>query len=255
MNEEELPPFTVVAIVCMLLITIPSDITTAVTLFNFIVAIPYVGAVILAMDKVLSVIAWAVVQFWFVMALGTFGKSGLVVLVGGVLDVLGVPGTTITAMIAVWLANHPTAGGAARVLAEKAAAKAAMAKGAKGTPGAVKGGGPAAQPKAVGASVQTVRETAPGEVAPRTAAEPGGAEAKVGARPSEIETGVKPSEVSAAPPREGGEQEKPVVSEERLGALPGPFEQAQEEVGLTGKLPQPEKKKEGSPPNEKNKAA
>lgn len=101
-------PFDIVAIVFLVMIAGLSDVADLIT--GALFAVPVVGQVIYVFNAFLiSPIVWAIIQIWFIMKVG-FGAPGLVNLAGGIGNIIGIPGSqTLTVLIAVWLANNPTA--------------------------------------------------------------------------------------------------------------------------------------------------
>ncbi|MCR4328760.1 MAG: hypothetical protein NUV53_04630 [Patescibacteria group bacterium] len=102
--------------------------------------IPIIGQIFFIFAEFFTVIIWALILFFFVMKLGSFGAVGIAQVIGGILDMLGIPiGLLISTTLGIYLANHPkvtavaqlaTAKGA--VSAEGRVAKEATAEGTAG---------------------------------------------------------------------------------------------------------------------------
>ncbi len=234
MDEHEEKAFSVVAIVLLLMIAFLDDGTTILALLA--VAIPVIGQVTFLLDKLFALVAAVVINGWFIFRLRTFGRSGIANVAGGILEEASIPATTITTIIAIWMANHPqaaavvgkvTAGVAATGALDTAEQK--IAREAKTTAaGAVEteGGAKTAGETEAGGARKTGLEGRPSEVSTERKEEPG--------RPSETGTGEAPTE---------GAPEKPEVSKEALGEEPEPLEKLRGE--LLEKAPKPEEKRKG----------
>jgi len=189
-------PFDVVLIVLLMLLALTSDISDAVTVL--IAAVPVVGQIAYFGNMLLiSPIVWALIQGTFVMKLGLFGRAGVINMAGGIANFFGIPGTTITTGIAIFVANHPRLAAVAETVGAVAATGGAAAPATAGAAGAA--GGAAAGKAAAGA----------GAVAGETAAGAGAAaEEKVGgaqaarAPMAEEEAARPPTPEEGAPPKE-----------------------------------------------------
>jgi hypothetical protein len=104
-SQKQEKPFDTVSIVLMLMLAIADDATTIVA--DLSLAIPIVGVVALGLSKMTEFVVWAILQSWFVLKLHSFGKPGIANLVGGLLSGAGIPATTITTIVAIYMANHP----------------------------------------------------------------------------------------------------------------------------------------------------
>lgn len=161
--------FQTVDIVILMLITVPKDISTLFA--DLIVAVPVVGQVYFFLDKLFTGIVWAIIQIYFFWKTRSFGRPGLVNVIGGLFTTAGLPGAeTISTGIAIYLANHPevietatkVVGVAAVTVATGGAGGAAVA-GAKATGAAGGGAGIAAgAAKATGGATGSVTGTAAG---------------------------------------------------------------------------------------------
>jgi hypothetical protein len=190
-NEAEI-------VIALLLVTFES-------VFKFVAdivfAVPVIGQIIFGFSELYTVITSAIILFWFVFKLGTFGYVGIMTVAGGALDFLGIPvGLATGTIAAIFLTNHPKiakveelAVGAAAVVATGGAA--AAAEGAAAGAGA--GAAAAAEAGAAAAEVGA------------TAAEAGG----LGAAAAEGAAGAE----SAAGAAEGAEAPGAAIKPEALG--------------------------------------
>lgn len=243
MEEEQAAekPFDTVLIVLLLEIAVLSDVGDLAT--DLVAAVPVIGQVIYFGNSFLvSPIVWAILQGIFVMKTGGFKASSLVVMGGGLGNVINIPGSeTITTIIAIVMANHPKLAGAAAQVGLAAAT---------GGAGAVAGKAAAAGGKVAGA---VEKGAAAGMRAEAVSAERAAAEAK-----PERALGTKPSERPTAEAKEAGAEAEgipaaegpptPEVSEEAMGVEPTPFEKLQKLT--TEPLPPKEKKSEGGEEDE-----
>ncbi|MEK9180479.1 MAG: hypothetical protein AAB897_03645 [Patescibacteria group bacterium] len=190
--------------IILMLLALLSDGTDALAAAAF--AIPVLGQITYLLNAFLiSPVVWAIIQFSFIMKMGFAGRVGLMNLTGGILNVIGIPGSeTLATSIAIWFANHPKAAAVAQVATGKVGAAGGKAAAAEKA-GAVAGGGAVAEKTAAGAAGAARAER--------------GAEAAV-----EAERGVAGAERAAVSegraaegaPREPGKG----VSEEAMGVKP-----------------------------------
>ena len=239
--EENDKKFSTVEIVLMMMLALMNDALMVTA--DLGLAIPIIGEVLYGVAWLVDAGVWALLMFWYIMKLGTFGGPALVQTVAGIAEFIGIPSRTIGVIIGTWLANHPKAaavatiatgqiGGAEKAIGEEAVtAERAAEAGIKEAGAAAKGEAAAAQ--APGMKPSEVPQGKPSEQPHegKPSEEPQG-------KPSETPTEEKPFDAA---------QGKPEVSPEALGEKPEPTEQMKRDVfgGETGlDVPQPEKKPE-----------
>ena len=223
-NEEE--KISTVEIIILVLIVSLNSLFKVVA--DFCNLIPIIGQVIFMLAEAYSVFAWAAVIIYFIIKLGAFGTIGMVITVGGVLDMLGLPvGLAACTLIAIYLANHPEAAAVAQMATGKPGAAAGKEIAGAGV-AAEKAGAAAARAETAGA--KALSETGMG-----------------GERIAQAETAA--SRAGTAETAEGVEgkisqrpagEERP-VTEENLGAQEEPIDKLRK---LLEEMPEPEAKPE-----------
>lgn len=135
MAEEK--PFGSAEITFLVILAAISDIADLLT--DLLFPVPILGQIIYILNAFLfSPLVWATIQIWFIMKIG-FGAPGLINVAGGIGNVIGIPGSqTLAVIIALYLANNPTAreiatkispqGTAGKIAGEAAATSSAAGK-------------------------------------------------------------------------------------------------------------------------------
>ena len=103
--EESAKKFNTVEIVLMVMIALANDAVTITADFGLL--IPVVGELLYGLAWLFDAFVWALLMFWYIMKLGTFGGPALVQTIAGIAEFIGLPGRTLGVILGIWLANHP----------------------------------------------------------------------------------------------------------------------------------------------------
>lgn len=130
-TEKSKKPFSVVDITFLLIVALMNDAFTVFAALIFLV--PGIGQIVGGLAELFNVFIWAIITFWFIIRLRSFGAPVLLQTAGGVAEFFGVPGRTATVLAGIVIGNNPKLATAAALASGAAAAGAATRAGATTT--------------------------------------------------------------------------------------------------------------------------
>lgn len=103
--------FQIVDIVLLVIIALIND---ALNLASFLLAgIPVLGEISVLGIEIIDFLLWALILFWFIIKMRSFGAPGLLQIGGGIAEMVGIPARTLTVIVGIIIANHPKLSAAA----------------------------------------------------------------------------------------------------------------------------------------------